>query len=71
MELNVWLFINIISDAANYDSDNMIEKVNMVEVETELNHFDELFSVCKNTSMVTNHSIQDSITSESKNNTSI
>ena len=45
----------------------MIEQVDMVEVETERNESDELFSVCKNTSMVTNHSKQDEVTSESKN----
>ena len=71
MKLNVWLFINIISDAANDYSDNMSEQVDMVEVKTELNKSDELFSVCKNTNMLDSHSRNDKSTSESKNYTSI
>ena len=60
------MFMNIISDAANYNSDNMSEQVDMVEIETEPNEYDELFSICKNTNMVVNHSRQDVPTSESK-----
>ena len=61
------MFINIILDAANGYSDIMSKQVDMVEVETEPNESDELFSFCKNTDMVDKHSRQDEITSESKN----
>ena len=37
----------------------MSEQIDMVEVKTESNHSDELFSVCKNTKMVANHSRND------------
>ena len=59
-QYNVFLF----SDAANYHSDNMSEQVDMVEVETESNEADELFSACKNTKIVDNHSWNDKSTSE-------
>ena len=49
----------------------MNEQVDMVEVKTEPNESDELFSVCKNTKMVDNHSQKQNITSESKNHTLI
>ena len=71
MELNICLFINIISDAANDYSDNMSKQVDMVEVKTEPNESDDLFFVCNNTNMATNHSRQDEVTSESKNQTLI
>ena len=45
----------------------MSEQIDMVEVETEPNDSDELFSVCKNTDMVDNNSRQDEVTFESKN----
>ena len=64
----VWVYMFFLfSDAANDYSDNMSEQVDMVEVKTEPNESDELFSVCKNTNMVDNHSRQDKVTSESKN----
>ena len=59
--------MNSFSDAANDNSENMCEQVDMVEVKTEPNESDELFSVCKNTKMVDNHSRQDEVTSESTN----
>ena len=43
----------------------MSEQVDMVEVKTEPNESNELFSVCKNNNMVENCSRQDKITSES------
>ena len=49
----------------------MPEQVDMVEVKIEPNEPDELFSVCKNTNMVDNHSKNDETTSESKNDSSI
>ena len=64
---NIYLF----SDAANDYSDNMIEQVDMIEVKTEPNESDELFSICKNTNMVANYSSNDRTTSESKNHTLI
>ena len=39
----------------------------MVEVKTEPNESNELFSGCKNTNMVDNHSRENEVTSESKN----
>ena len=45
----------------------MSEQVDMVEVKTEPNESDELFSDGENTNMVDNNSIQDEVTSESKN----
>ena len=63
--------MNLFLDAANDYSDNMSEQVYMVEVETEPNESDELFSVCKNTNMVANYSSNDRTTSESKNHTLI
>ena len=65
------MFINVISDDANDSSENISEQVHMVEVNTESDESDELFSVCENTIMVTNHSRQHNITSESKNYTLI
>ena len=56
-------YIFIFSDAANYYSGNISQRVDMVEVKTGS---DELFSVCKNTNMVANHSRQNKVTSESK-----
>ena len=47
----------------------MSEQVDMVEVKTEPNRSDELFSVCKNTNMVDNHSTNDKTKFESKNHT--
>ena len=38
----------------------------MVEVKTEPNESEELFSACKNTNMVDNNSRQHEVTSESK-----
>ena len=69
--LTVWIEIVLVYmflflDAANCYSDYMSEKVDMVEVKTEPTESDELFSVCKNTNMVDNHSRQDEVTSESK-----
>ena len=61
----------LFSDAANYYTANMSEQVDMVEVKTEPNESDELFSVCKNTNMVYNHSRLDEVTSESKTYSSI
>ena len=58
--------MNLFADAANGYSDNMSEQVDMVQVKTETNESDELVSVCKNTNMVVNHSIQDEVTYESK-----
>ena len=49
----------------------MSERVDMVEVETEANESDELFSVCKNTINVDNHSENDIAKSKSENHTSI
>ena len=69
MELNIWLFINIISEASNDYSDNMSEHISMAEFETEPNESDELFFDGENTDMVDSHSQQDNITSQSKNNT--
>ena len=66
MKLNNYLYINIILDAAYY-TNIMSEQVDMVEVKNEPNESEELFSICKNTNMVTNHSRQDEVTSESKN----
>ena len=57
----------LFSDAANCYSDNMSEQVDMVEVKTEPDQSDELFSVCKNTNMVENCSRQDKVPCESKN----
>ena len=56
----------LLSDAANDYSNNMSDQVDMVEVKTEPDESDEFFSVCENTNMVTNHSIQHQVTSESK-----
>ena len=44
----------------------MSEQVDMGEVKTEPNESDELFSVCKNTTIVENHSRQYEVTSEGK-----
>ena len=60
------LYILLFSYAANDNSDNMSEQVDMVEVKTEPNEFDDLNSVCKNTNMVDSHSRQDKVTIESK-----
>ena len=49
----------------------MSEQFDMVEVKTEPNESDELFSVCKNTIMVDNHSRNYKTTFESKNHNSI
>ena len=49
----------------------MSEQVDMVEVKTEPNRSDELFSVCKNANMVTNNSRKNKTTFESKNYNSI
>ena len=43
----------------------MIEQVDMGEVKTEPNESGELFSVCKNTSMLDNYSNYDEVISES------
>ena len=48
----------------------MSEQVGMVEVEIEPFESDELFSVCKNTNMVDNHSMNEKTACESKNHTS-
>ena len=48
----------------------MSERVDMVEVETEANESDELFSVCKNTINVDNHSENDQAKSKSENHSS-
>ena len=56
-------------DAAN--SDNMSENVDMVEVRTDSNKSDELFSVCKNINMVDNHSRKDETTYTRKHHSSI
>ena len=56
-------------DAAN--SDNMSENVDMVEVRTDSNKSDELFSVCKNINMVDNHSRKDETTSTRMHHSSI
>ena len=45
----------------------MSEQVEIVEVETEPDESDELFSLCKNINMVDNHSSDGKTTSESKN----
>ena len=47
----------------------MSEKVDMVEVKAGHTKSNELFSVCKNSNMAANHSIQDATTSKSKNHT--
>ena len=57
--------MNSFSDVANDYSDNMSEQVDMIEVKIEPNESDELFSACKTTDMVDNHSINDRTTSES------
>ena len=57
----------LFSDAANNYSDNISEQVEIVEVETEPDESDELFSLCKNINMVDNHSSDGKTTSESKN----
>ena len=49
----------------------MSEQVDMVEVKTESNEFDEFFSLCKNTIMFDNIARNDKTTSESKNDSSI
>ena len=49
----------------------MSEQVDLVEIKTEPNEYDELFSICKNTNMVANYSSNDRTTSESKNHTLI
>ena len=49
----------------------MSEQVDTVEVITESNKSDELFSLCKNNNMVDNYSSNDRTTSESKNHTLI
>ena len=59
--------MKLFSDDANDYSDNMSEQVDMVEVKTEPNESDELFSACKNTNVVAKHSNQDEVTLESKN----
>ena len=61
------LFVFLFSDVKNNFSDNMSEQVDMVEVKTEPNESEELFSFCGNANMVDNNSIQDKVTSESKN----
>ena len=58
----VVVFIPVFSDVTNDYSDNMSEQVDMVEVKTEPNESDELFSVCKNTNMVENSLRNDSTT---------
>ena len=55
----------MVLDAANDYSENMSEQVDMVEVKTEPNESDELFS--KYTNMVENHSTNDGTTSKSDN----
>ena len=66
LQLIICLFIRIISDAANDYSDNMSEQVDMVEVKTEPNESDELFSFCKITNVVANHSRNRTTTAERK-----
>ena len=63
--------MNLFSDAANEYSENMSEQVGMVEVKTEHNTSDELFSVSKTTNIVANYSEKDGPTSESRNYSSI
>ena len=53
-------------DITNDYSDNVSGLVDLVEVKNEPNESEELFSICKNTNIVTNHSRQDEVTSESK-----
>ena len=60
----------LFSDAANDYSDNTSEQVDTVEVQTENKETDELFSVCKNTIMVANHSENDQAKSKSENHSS-
>ena len=55
----------LVLDGANDYSDNMCGQVDMVEVKTEPNESDELFSACKNIKKVDNHSMNDRTTSES------
>ena len=55
----------LFSDVANDYSDNMSEQVDMVEVNSEPNESDEMFSVCKNTNMVDNYSRNDKTAYES------
>ena len=57
----------IFPDAANDYSDNMSEQVDMVEVKTEPNDSDELFSICENINMVNNHSNPDKTTFQGNN----
>ena len=64
LQLIICLFIRIISDAVIDYSDNMSKQVDVVEVKTEPNESDDLFTV---TNMVDNHSGQDKIVSKSKN----
>ena len=61
----------LFADDENDYSDNMNEQVDMVEVKTELNESEELFSVCKNTNMLDNHLTKDKVTSKSKNHSFI
>ena len=60
------VYISSFSDAANDLSDNMTEQVDMIEVKTEPNESDELFSVCKNTNIVGDHQRDATTTYESK-----
>ena len=57
--------MNSFSDAANDNSENMCEQVDMVEVKTEPNESDELCSFSKNINMFGNHSRCDKTTFES------
>ena len=59
--------IFLLSDDSHDYSNNMSEKVDIVEVKTEPNESDELFSVCKITNRVDNYSKNDKTTSESIN----
>ena len=62
----------LVSDAANSYSDNMSEQVDVVEIKTEPNEFDELFSVSKNRNLiVSNHSRKNETTTRSKHHISI
>ena len=62
-----YLLLNIHLDAANEHTNNIIEEIDMIEVKTDPYKSDELFSVCKNSNMVDNHSGNDKIESQSKN----
>ena len=65
MTYSILSIVSFSSDAENGYSYNMTEHVDIVEVKTEPNETDELFSACKNTKIVDN-SRNDETTSGSK-----